>query len=216
MYSPHVMPVLLDVSFTVTPSAAAGVSSLTGTGVSAVYMASSTTSTDPIFEPADGIIHMKLTDNFSKLYGFSWSAQPTVTGSSISISGSSVLTQGVPYQIVTVGTSTTANWVAAGVPAGVTPAAGVVFIAKITGSGTGTGTVKALGVTNIGAIEVLGNPNLTTIAPTGVSNLGSWFVFQTLAPTSSSVTTVIPTAPTTGSVISMKLWLSNSSLTTGY
>jgi hypothetical protein len=213
MYSKHAMPVIVDFSFTVAPSVAAGISGLSGSQlVSAVYMHSTTTSTDPIYNPAAGYIHVKLTDNYRTFLGFDWAAEPPVTGSAINISDSSVLTQGVPYQIVTVGTSTQANWVAVGMPNGVTAAAGVSFIASVTGGGTGTGTVKALGIAGITSMEVVGNPGLTTINPTGsTSYTGAWFIFQCLAATNSSTTTQIPTAPTTGSVINMKLLLNNSS-----
>lgn len=213
MYSKHVMPAVIDCQFTVTPTDATGVTGLKGPGVSAVYMASSTTSTDPIFEPADGIIHVKLMDNYNKVLAVDWNAQPPVTGSSISISGSTVLTQGVPYQIVTLGTSTDANWQAAGLPSGVSAAVGQAFIAKITGGGTGTGTVKALGIGGIASIEVCGNPSLATLYPTGASNTGGWLILQSLAATSSSVTTLLPVAPTTGTVITLKFFLSNSSVT---
>lgn len=211
MYTPHIMPVLLDCQFVVDNSVAAGINTLKGPGIKAVYMNSSTTSSAPE-NPAAGYIMVQFQDNYNKFMGFDWAAIPPVTGSSISISGSTVMTVGVPYRILTVGTSTTANWAAAGLPAGVTPAVGATFLAKITGGGTGTGTVKAVTIGAVQNIESVGNPNFT-LAPTGNGNQGGWAMFQTLYSTNSSTTTEIPSAPTAGTLIYMKFYLSNSSIT---
>ncbi len=132
-----------------------------------------------------------------------------VTGGSINVSGSSVLTIGAPYQIVTVGTTTQAQWQAVGLPLGLVPAAGQVFLSKVTGSGTGTGTVKAVGTSGIQKIEFCGDPNLTIAPFDPLSNVnGSWLVLQCLAPTDSATTTVIPTAPATGTIIKLELYQS--------
>lgn len=63
--------------------------------------------------------------------------------SAINISSASVLIIGQPYVILSLGSTTAAQWQAIGVPAGMTPIVGLMFTASVTGSGTGTGTVKA-------------------------------------------------------------------------
>lgn len=213
-YSLEAMPVELQCSFTVAVanSAGYGQTGLVGPGISAVYMHTSATPAG-VVNPGSGYIWVKLQDNYNKLLAMDWNVQPPVTGSAINVNDTGVLTIGAPYQIVTVGTTTTAQWVAAGVPNGVTPAVGLSFLSAVTGAAGGTGTVKALGIGGIASVEVLGNTNLS-IAPTGGSTLqGGWILLQTLAATSSGTTTLIPTAPTDGSVITLKLRLSNSSLT---
>lgn len=101
------------------------------------------------------------------------------------------------------------DWQAVGVPPGVTPAVGVSFIAKATGAGASTGQVHAPGISGITSVEVIGDPN-TSIAPipTGPSpNVGGWILVQFLAPTSSSVTTAIPTAPANNAVVGMSFYV---------
>ncbi len=99
-------------------------------------------------------------------------------------------------------------WTGVGVKPGVVPAVGVPFIATSSGVSTGggsSGTVIAAGISGISSIEVIGNTNLA-IAPiaTGYSaNVGGWVLVQFLAPTSSSVTTLVPTAPAHNSVVGL-------------
>lgn len=178
-YTLHNYPVYLDCNFTVTPTNGAGITSLVGPGISSIFMHTSTTPSTGNPNPAAGYVYARLSDQYKNFYGFDWSITPPVTGSAINISDSTVMTLGVPYQIVTVGTSTTANWVAMGLPVGVVPAAGVMFFATATGAGSGTGTVKALTVSGISAIEVLGNSQsqLLSSAPGG-----GYLAFKCLAP----------------------------------
>jgi hypothetical protein len=101
------------------------------------------------------------------------------------------------------------DWHNVGLPRGVTPAVGASFIATATGAGGSTGLVKAAGVSGINSIEVIGNANLS-LAPhvSGTSpNVGGWVLVQFLAATSSSVTTMIPTAPAAGSVVGMSFYV---------
>lgn len=103
-------------------------------------------------------------------------------------------------------------WTGVGVPVGVTPAVGVSFIATSVGVSTGggsSGTVEAVGVSGIGSIEVVGNPNVS-FAPQpvgGSAHVGAWILVQLLAPTSSSVTTPIPTAPASGTTIGLSFYV---------
>lgn len=109
-------------------------------------------------------------------------------------------------------TTNAQDWHQVGVPPGVDPAVGVSFIATRTGYSTGggsSGLVQAPLISGISAMETIGNPNLS-IAPVprgGSPNVGGWIMVQMLAATSSSTTTLIPTAPANNSVISMQLLL---------
>lgn len=171
-------------------------------------MHSSTTSSAPA-NPASGIILIQLADNFAKNLQLRYSVVAPVTGSGINVSGSSVLTVGAPYSILTVGTTTQAQWQAVGLPLGLVPAVGQTFLSKVTGGGTGTGTVKAVGNSAVQRIEFCGDPNLTIAPFDSLSNVnGSWLVLQCLAATDASTTTVIPTAPTTGTIIKLELYQS--------
>lgn len=208
-YTLHNYPVLLDCNFVVTPTNGAGVTSLVGPGISAVFMDTSTTPTGGNPDPAAGYIMVKLQDNYQKFYGFDWHIVPPVTGSEISISGSSVLTAGVPYVISTVGTSTAANWQTAGLPSTVSPAVGVPFVSLITGGGTGTGKVKAVGANPVMSIVPVADPN-ATLKSTGLG--GGYLIFECQGPTNSSTTTPIATAPLTGSIVSLRLYMSNTKI----
>lgn len=100
------------------------------------------------------------------------------------------------------------DWQGVGLPRGITPQAGAAFIATAAGYSTGggsTGLVQLATKSGIGSIEVIGDPN-ATLAPApqgGSANTGGLIIVQFLAPTSSSVTTAIPTAPAAGSVVGM-------------
>lgn len=211
-FSFHAMPVSLHCSFIVTPTNGLGVTSLVGPGISSVWMNSSSPTTGNNL--AAGQIQVNLQDPYFKYYGGSHQISGPVTGSAINISDSTVLTIGSMYEIVTVGTSTVANWVAAGVPVGVVPAVGVRFVAAITGAGTGTGTVKAVATSGIYGIELMGNPNLT-IPKNALVQTGGILFLGCVGPTNSSTTTSILKAPTTGSLIHLVMNFSNSSVLVG-
>lgn len=113
--------------------------------------------------PAAGYAIIQLQDNYNRyLGGFNAVVSP-VTGSALTINSGTPLTVGVPYVIVTLGTTTTVQWHTVGVPLGTTPAIGVAFFAAAT-SGSGNGTVKALGSSGIVAVEVIGNSNLSIVS----------------------------------------------------
>jgi hypothetical protein len=170
--------------------------------------------------PAPGIIMVQLGENYFRSYGGFYGFVSPLSGTPISISGSSVLTIGNAYVIVSLGTTTQAQWVAAGVPPNETAAVGLTFIAAITGGGTGTGIVEASSVSGITTIEQIGDPNVafSSVFPSPLGSLNGtaerrpYLFYQTLAATSSGVTTLIPTAPAAGSVIGMAFYLSNSSV----
>ena len=157
--------------------------------------------------PASGLIVVNLQDNYNTyLGGYSGFVSP-VSGTPISISGSSVLTIGAVYTIVSLGTSTQANWVAAGLAANITAAVGVSFIAKITGGGTGTGQVEApaSGFSGIDHIEVIGDANLMN--SNGVHVLGAGNGMQLIL---ACLFEGALTAPADGTVIGLNFYMNDS------
>lgn len=189
----HLLPVRLDLSIVIGSTGA--VSSFTGKGIAAVTRLSA------------GVYRIQLQDNYSAFLTSKSFIQSPVTGSPIN-GGSFVAT--TVYQIVTLGTTTQAQWVTAGVPAGITAAPGVVFLAA--GIGAGTGTVKALGVSGVNSTEIIGNPQLMLSKQPFVSNVGGYLTFQCLGPTDSTHTAQIPTDPASGSVLGFEIYMNNSSV----
>lgn len=109
------------------------------------------------------------------------------------------------------------NWNNVGLPAGVLPALNASFIATAVGDatlGTSSGTVKLPGVSGVGSIEIVGDPNqsIYPIPQGGSGHVGSWVLVQFLSPTSSSVTTAIATAPGNLSVVRLSFYLEQSSV----
>jgi hypothetical protein len=209
----HKKPVMMDCSFVVDASNGngLGIRSLKGPGIAQVYMHTSATPATGNPNPAAGIIVVQFQDNFNRyLFGTSGFVSP-VSGTPISISGSSVLTVGAPYIITSVGTSVQADWAAVGLPLGIIPAVGQPFIASVTGGGTGTGVVMAPSKSGIMSIEVLGDPNLTLGSKyNGAAILGgsagSYMVLQCLNASGTI------TAPAAGSVVGLSFFMNNSSI----
>jgi hypothetical protein len=108
------------------------------------------------------------------------------------------------------GTTTAADWTALGVPAGVSPAVGVTFIAKATGAGTGSGQVQTMTLSGVQDIELL--PGFQLALTSSNQNGGGILIFKLTGATNSSTTTLIPTAPADGSIIRIVLGLSGSSV----
>ena len=210
VYSMHVMPVLLDCNFVVdsTNGNGLGIRSLKGPGVKAVYMHTSATA-DPLNpNPASGTIVIQLADNYNRSFsGFNAIVSP-VSGSPLLVA-SAGLTVGVAYIIVSLGTTSVAAWHALGVPAGVTPAVGVSFIAAATSAlGTGAVEITSAAGSNVCTIETVGDPNLS-INPNPNANQG--FGGQIILQARDYAGAL--TAPANGSVISLAFYLSNSSIT---
>lgn len=202
-YTLHNRPTLLDCSFVVdsTNGNGLGIRSLKGAGINAVYMHTSATPAAGSPNPASGVIYVKLSDNYNRyLGGFSGAVSP-LTGSNLT----SGLTVGVPYVITSLGSTTAAQWVTAGLPLGTEAAVGAAFIAAAT-SIAGGGAVKAVGVSGIDHIEVVGDSNLTINSKAGIiagQTSGSYLVLQCLL-------NGTLTAPTNGSVIGLSFYLNNS------
>lgn len=208
LYSMHVMPVLVDCNFTVDNTNPDGISNLKGPLVEQVLMNSAAAT--PSATIATGTIVVQLQDNFNKLYSFSHAIIAPNSGSDVKIDNSA-MTAGVAYTITTLGNATAAKWHAIGVPAGVTPAVGVSFIALSNGGAgnTLTSRVQATVATgsSVASIELVGNPDMS-IAPLASADQG--FGAQMLLQCRDYAGALV--APAAGSKISLCFYLSNSSV----
>lgn len=223
IYSMHVSPVLLDCNFVVAATNGLGITSLKGPAIQNVFMHTSTTPavgnsnpatpnvvvTNP--NPASGTIVVQLQDNFNRIFSITKAIVSPTSGSALKIDNSA-LTAGVAYVISTLGNSTAAQWHTLGVPAGVTPAAGVAFIAASVGAGGNTSTsrvmISAAAGSSVASIEVIGTTDLA-IAPSPNSNQG--FGAQIILQCRDYAGAIV--APADGTVISLSMYLSNSSIT---
>lgn len=155
--------------------------------------------------PASGYALIQFKQNFNiYLGGFTGFVSPP-TGSATST------TAGNAYIIKTLGTTTLAQWQAAGLPVGLTPTVNQSFIATATGSIGGSGTVYTPSVSGITSVEVVGDPNQSIANSNIAQNGGAWILVQFLAATNSSTTTLIATAPADNSVVGMSFIFDQSS-----
>lgn len=189
-YTLHKMPVLIDCNFAIGGTGAVG--TVKGPGVKAITRL------------AAGVYQIQFQDNYYKYFGMDFSVSSPVTGSNVNAGSFSA---GTSYVITALGTT---NWNAIGLPTGVTAAVGQGFVA--TGVGAGTGTAKAVAPSGIATIETLGDPSLE-LAPMPTTNQGASIIIQCLSATSSSVTTLVPADPVSGTQLYLTFYLSNSSVT---
>lgn len=209
LYAPHVTPVIVDCNFVVDSANGngLGIRNLKGQGVQNVFMHTSATpglgpngQLNP--NPAAGYILVQLADNFSRYYGgFAGWEGPVTSPSQTSV------TAGNPYIITSLGGSTSANFKAVGKPAGIPAAVGVSFIANTSAAIVGGGTVGSPSSAGIDHLEGVGDPN-TTLSPIpvgGSPNVGGWLLFQADLNTT-------PTAPSDNSVISLAMYMNQSSV----
>lgn len=207
LYSMHVMPVSIDCNFVVDNTNVNGITSLKGPTVASVLMNSAAAT--PSATIAAGTIVVKLQDNYNLLYSMDASIIAPLSGSDVKIDNSA-LTAGVAYTITTLGNATAAKWAAIGVPAGITPAVGVSFIA-LTNGGAGdvlTSRVQATAAAGSGVASIeLVSPSLT-LAPNRLLQpaTGAQLIVQCRDYAGALV------APAAGSTISLKFLLSNSSI----
>lgn len=198
----HNTPVLLDCNFIVDSANGngLGIRSLKGAGIQNVYMHTSSTPAVGNPNPAAGVILVQLDNPYYRYFG-GFSGQVSPIGSP----GASA-TNHIAYVITSLGTATLAQWQAAGLPVGVTPAVGAAFIAIATGAIGGGATVapSAVAGSAIDHIEVLGNPNLT-LAPTGIGAGYASIILQCFEAGAIS-------APADGSGVGLSFYLSNSSV----
>ncbi len=205
LYSGHVMPVEIDCNFIVDADNVngLGIRSLQGPFVQAVYMHSSAATPSSI-NPAAGTILIQLADNYNKVLCMDSSIQSPLSGS-----GLTATTAHVANVITLLGSATAAQWQAKGLPAGITPAVGVSFVATATGTIGGSAEVQisAAAGSGIASIEILGNPSLS-VAPAPSANLGygASIILQCRDYAGAIAN------PAEESVISIKLLLSNSSV----
>ncbi len=109
--------------------------------------------------------------------------------------------------------SLAADWESVGVPLGLTPAVGMSFIATATGSALGTGTVMAPGISLLNQVQVVGDPNQSINSSSVAQFGGAWVLVQFNAPTSSSVTTALATAPANNAVVGLTFKFDGSEVT---
>lgn len=85
---------------------------------------------------------------------------------------------------LTVSDTNLGDWQGVGLPKGLTPTVGQSFIATATGAGASTGTVKAIGSSNITSIEVIGDPSLSfgPMPVGGSPYVGGWILVRFLVP----------------------------------
>lgn len=207
----HTSPVIIDCNFIVDDTQTIGISSLKGPCVNAVYMHSAAATPSGV-NPAAGTIVVQLADNYNmSLMSMRGMIQSPNSGSALKIDNSA-LTAKVAYVITTLGDATAAAWHTLGVPAGVTPAVGVSFIAASVGAGANSSTSRvqasAAAGSSVATIEIVGDPNLS-IAPDPTVNqgYGASLILQCRDYAGAIV------APAAGSKISLAFLLSNSSVT---
>lgn len=191
MWAPHVFPVVLDCNIAIGATGAVG--TVNGPGISSVVRL------------AAGIYKIIFQDDYTKLFGMDSMIKAPVTGSAVAAGSLSAATV---YEIVSMGTTTQANWETAGVPAGVTAAVGVPFLCAATSSGTGT--AKAIGVSTIESVELVGMPN--TVLQNSSPTVGGYVVVKCLGPTAAGNTAPIATDPASGSILFLQFYLGNSSV----
>lgn len=190
IYSMHVSPVLIDCRIQIGASGA--VTAFSGQTVKSVTRLTT------------GVYDIQLQDTYKALYSVICHMRSPTSGSAVT-AGSFVV--GTLYTITTLGTT---NYTAIGLAPGLTPAVGLNFVA--TGVGSGTGTAMAVLTSGIDVIEEI-NSNSAMLNNSNISfNGGAHILIQTLAATSSSVTTKIPSNPVSGSSIHVTALLNMSSV----
>lgn len=161
LYQTAIYPSRLDVSITIGASGA--VSSATGS-----YLKSVT-------KKADGMYEVRFQDNYARLIGLSSSMVAPVSGSPTT-SGSFVTN--TAYRIVTLGTTTQAQWETAGFPAGITAAPGMSFVAAA--AGAGNGTADAIISPGIAQVVFMDNGAELNSSLVGMDQRGAILNIQTL------------------------------------
>jgi hypothetical protein len=207
-YSNITQPTKIDLNFVVdsTNGNGLGIRSLKSNGyVRNVFMHTSATpgSNDGALNPnpASGLILVQFKNSFNYyLGGFSGFVSP-LSGTPLTST-----TSGVGYVIVSLGTTTLAQWQAAGVPQGLTPSVGMAFVAIATGAIGGTGAVETPSSSGIMSLEVVGDPNQSIRNSNVYQNGGAYLLLQALN------TSDAQTAPANNTVIGMSAFFDLSSV----
>ena len=211
-YANLAMPTSVYLSFVVASGDGQGVTSLKSNGyVAAAFMHTSVapTSVNGLLNPnpAAGFAVIRTRNNFNKFLGLSQSQVVAVTSPA-----TAATVTGNVYVITVLGTTTAAQWTAAGLPAGFTAAVGVTFVATATGAIGGTGKVGIPGVGTTLAVNAVGTVN-TMIANSSIAqNSGAQIVLQFSGATAAGDTTLVKTAPADGTIVSLKLDFEQSSV----
>ena len=201
----HVSPVLLDCNFVVdsTNGDGLGIRSLKGPAIANVFMKTSATPAAGNPNPGSGTIIVQLADSYNRYFGgFAGSAAPVGTPATST-------TAGVVSIVTSLGTATSAQWLAAGFPAAYLstttglPSVGAAFIPTVSATIGGSATAAPIVSTGSGIdhIELVGDPNMTLSSQIQ----GGQLVFQCFLSNAQA-------APANGTVISMSFYLSNSSI----
>lgn len=195
IYTPHVMPCLIDCNFVVdsTNANGLGIRNLKGGYVASAFGRTTATPAAGNPNPEAGVFLITLQDKFFRYFGGFAGAIAPLTGAALTAT-----TAGVPAVITSLGTATAAQWVAVGVPAGVVPTVGLGFVPSASATIGGSATVSAVGVSGIDHVEIVGDPNVAVA-------IGAPIVVQTLVASTL-------TAPANGTVIGLSFYLSNSSV----
>jgi len=218
IYAMETKPVLVSCNFIVdsTNGNGLGIRSLKGPLVQNVFMHTTATPgagnsnpatpnvtvTNP--NPSAGSIVLQLQDNYNRtLSGFNAIVSP-ISGTPLTAT-----TAGTPVLITSLGTATLAQWQAVGLPIGITPAVGAAFVptASATIGGSATVEVAAAAGSAVMSIETLGDSNLT-LSPSPSANQG--FGGQLILQCRNNSGAIA--APADGSVISISIYLSDSSV----
>lgn len=194
IYNWHVFPVQLDAQVSIGSSGAP-----TLVTSSAVPTSSPSTNQQQsqgiksITRLTTGVYQIQLDDNYSSMLSMQAMFTAPVTGGAVNMGSLSI---GTVYQIVTLGTTTQAQWHTAGVPSGIPAAPGVVF--KAATIGAGNGTVKLLGSNAAQSIQAYGaSPDLMLNSqPFNQGQGGGYITFQCMG-----VSGTISTPTFTGSAM---------------
>ena len=202
MYQMQAYPCLVTVSFVVDNTLPNGTNFVKGGGVSNVYMNTVGVPSAQNPNPEPGIVMIELQDSYERLLGgFLQVASPLDGINSLNT------VAGQLCVIVSLGTASAAQWAAAGVPAGITPAVGVAFVPVQSAPIGGGAVVQGMGVSGVSSVEACGNGNLSVRRLNSPTNGGALVYMQCLDSAGAKV------APALNSVVVGSIYLSNSSVT---
>lgn len=188
----------LDFNFVVASANGAGVTGLSGSGVTSVFMHTSTTPATGNPNPNAGYIIVNFAKPYSAYITGAYQLATANSGSSINVTTG--VSAGLAYVITAVGTTTPAGFQALGLPATVTPAVGQVFIGAGTVTTTGTGTIQVPLATGSGAddIEIVGDPTASAS-----NTAGAQVLLESFGATNSTTTTPVAKAIADGTKVFM-------------
>lgn len=150
--------------------------------------------------PAVGYVMITLKGNFNRYIGGFGGAIAPLTST-----GTTSTTTGNPYVITSIGTTTLAQFQAAGLPKGITPAVGAGFIAIATGAIGGSGTVGVPAASTVLSIQPVGDANQTLANSNSAANGGAMLLVSLIG--AAGIVT-----PSDGTVIGMTIRLDGSSV----